>query len=282
MPQRSYDTWTAWLAYVTGPSELADAERASRQRDERFTSTKTWDDALRLARHGWREGAAMTRAYAQALTTRIVGRVEREDLVYDVEGMGYDVARLLDGAPEHWQRWQPTGDSEDRAGNRLIRVLMNASVSCGVPTRTIVARGAACCALVELLEYAGARVQLDVTWPCTGYSISEVLTHLVCVKRFAAPLDMSTVAFAVAHPSALRRLVFSAQEREAAAVRSAYGVPKGGYGIPAEVPPAERGKGTLYVPCASTADGDWNDANATERWVLEQLRTQGVTVTDAR
>jgi hypothetical protein len=236
---------------------------------------------MRLARHGWREGAAMTRAYAQALTTRIVGRVEREDLVYGVEGMGYDVARLLDGAPEHWQRWQPTGEHEDRAGNRLIRVLMNASVSCGVPTRTIIARGAACCALVELLEYAGARVQLDVTWPCSGRATREVLTHLVCVKRFAAPLDMSTVAFAVAHPSALRRLVFSAQERESESVRSAYGVPHGGYGIPAEVPAVERGKGTLYVPCANSGDADWSEANAAERWVLEMLREQGVTVTDA-
>lgn len=230
----------------------------------------TAQDADAMADHGWYDGAHFARQYYAQHIDALGSIVERIDVNYEVHGHVVDIARFVEGEPECWQQFDPV--RVESPSPKFMRVVVNIGASGGVSAQTILARGAALCALVDLLEMAGVRCEVAVVdavatsgkWYC----------QTVLVKPFEQPLDLPRVAYAIGHPSVLRVHTFRLYERMG--VEDSYEWRSVGYGAPADVPDEQRGD--IYVGRMHFSDPQWRDPRAAQAWIVEQLKSAGVTL----
>lgn len=251
---------------------------SSHDGDAYFTGTNSWADAVKLARDGWPQGTERVNAISRRLEAKVLHRIVREDTRYDVEGMGFDVARYLDGEPEHWV--QPEESTFAVEGQRHVKIEVSMMCSGGISADIIMRRGAAIAALVELLEYSGQRVELWLTSANAGHNghlgNPVHVTH-IRVKAYDQPLDPARVAFALVHPSTFRRFMFALQEgaRPDLAKRS-LGV--SGYGCVTNA--VKEDDTSIYLPAMFYGDERWESEDSAETWILAILAKQGVELRD--
>lgn len=271
-----YATWGEFVDRAEREAaDLAGSHVASRHSPREFG----WDlsagfaGALKLAREGWGDGESKVKQLSQVLFDRVSNQIEREFIQYDVEGSEIDVARYLDGEPECWQRFETR--VTEGAGRRIVTIAYNCAASAGVSADVLLAKGAAVVALVELLEFAGHGVRVII---CDGQQGSMLTETYVTVKEPDQPIDVSRIAFAVAHPATMRRLMFSVWEQFPPAVREAINVPHGGYGMPCDVRKAHRGD--IYMEHSMYGGHQWLNTDAARAWVTERLKEQGVVLAE--
>jgi hypothetical protein len=272
-------TFYSWSDYLEFAEKRANhngyKESSRRIENERnpWTGTATFQEALSLARDGWAEGDAIVNTLSSAMVERVTSLIEKDHIVYDVEGMGIDIAAYLKGEPECWMRQEKEWGSGE--GTRHIKLVYNITVSGGVGTDIILARGAAVAALIQCLEYSGTRVELWVNstngvndernpdpWECN-----------ILVKASDQDLDMSRVTFALAHPGMFRRLIFAVMEGH----EKLMGIAGMGYG---RVSSTTKDKGDIYIDGAHLYDTRWTDTASSEKWVEEMLKKQGIKLGD--
>lgn len=274
----------SWGAFLDVAGKRPRTYGASRRTTERgFSGTPDFPSALALARDGWPEGRANVDKVSAELFNFISNDIQRENISFDVHGDFIDVARFVDNEPECWGVFETVKARGE--GVKLVRVLFNITASAGVSAKAMVAKGAVVTALVQLLEFAGHRVELTVCEGTKGDKGGQFVTRIL-VKEFDQNLDLGRVAFAMAHPSMLRRLWFSLAEN--LVDREGYGeefqreMEVGmGYGSPIDVKAEE---GEIYVGASSTEKGtataeiNWTNPKAARDWILEKLREQGVAI----
>lgn len=269
--------WQSYLAFVgddsTIPKGRTSASRHGKtavashnQDDYDWYKTRDFPEAMNLAMEGWSEAAERTRAIADPMFDKVSSLIAKHDMVYDVEGIGFDVARLLDGEPEHWVRWEEK--IVEGPGSRIVRIALNQTVSAGVSADVIEAKGAVASALVELFEYSGTRCELWLVarYQDHGYHI----TSRVLVKAADQPLDLPRVMFALAHPSSFRRLSFSFVERCHEDLWQHF---RHGYGRVEELDASEW---DIYIPGSVYGQDEWTNPVKAKEFVIETLREQGV------
>lgn len=266
-----FDSMGAFLQYVEIAPVLSE-KRASESSNGTWAGTDTFKQALTLARDGWQNEAHKINQLSSPIIERITSLVERSSIIYDVEGIGIDVARYLDGEPECWQRWDT--QYVESQGTRHVHIVFNVAVSAGIDTEVIRARGAAVAALIESLEYSGARVRLDVA---LGYGKWEAYIN---IKAADQPLDVPRMAYALGNPSMLRRLCFRLLECQPE--HKLLGVDEYGYGgirwkgydftAPCSV------QGDIYFAASALGEPQWTDAKSTTQWIMNQIKKQGVTL----
>jgi hypothetical protein len=221
---------------------------------------------MRLAEYGWTDATARATELTSALIDKVTSLVERERTTYDVTGRDFDVSMYLSGEPEHWYDFE-TLITEGQS-TRIIRMVINGFVSCGVDTDVIIARGSAIAALIATLEVSGFRVEV------THHTPFKRIGFRTIIKSADQPLDLDRLIFAVGHPSMFRRLMFSALEhnpQERASDRHY------GHSDCANIGPEN--EGDLYIAYAGYDDPQWTNTESAARWVLDQAKAQGVTLT---
>lgn len=272
MAERKRITFQTWGEYLT-QCELPPADGAAQssiRENSSWAGGGTYESTMNLARFGWHEGERDILAIARTLESAVLPGIVREDWNYEVEGVTFDVARYLEGEPEHWVKIE---ESEQDNPQKHVKIVYNTAASCGVSAETITARGAAVAALVECLEFSGKRVEL---WSAQG--IDENYRQpdrggfevLVKVKAYDQPLDLARVAFALSHPGMLRRLGFRMIEQERPDLTHM------SYGYPGEVATSE--DDNLYIGEMMYGEGDWNSPAYVKHWLLATLAAQGVTL----
>jgi hypothetical protein len=131
------------------------------------------------------------------------------------------------------------------------------------------------CALVDAIEYAGHRAEVICNDASSFYSSDQHRAGLskssgwfeisVIVKKANQPLEMSELAFCLAHPAMLRRIMFSVAELEGWSDFAP------NYGSPAEA----SNKGDLYVKEIFTSKVS-NEVAID--WVINELENLGVKI----
>lgn len=273
-----FESFDSMIAFAESTPEGACPMGQRSSRDANHAPAPDWDanagwqGALTMAREGWPEGAAAAQKYTDALFAKLVSRVPKPTMQWGQVGLDWDIGRVMNGDPDHWWHHAPSKRATDKKGKKFARVVVNVSAVWFITAETLIARGAVVAALVELLEYAGHRVEVVIA-SCT--ESGKRYTCEAVVKPFDHPLDMRRVAYTVAHPSVLRRLVFALKEN--CPEYSDLGVPYG-YGRPTDMPDDRRGD--IYCP-AMRGDGGvpWEDPKAAERWIIHELGKQGVNLT---
>lgn len=278
--EERYPTWGDYVRRAAHVSTYKTHACASQERNH--PSDSYWDlrsgfaGAIKLAEEGWPEAEEMVSRLSSALFDQVSSRIERDYPMYDVEGdYSVDMARYLQGIPECVMYLQRT--PVDGPERKMIRVVVNGFVSCGVSAEIYKARGAAIVALVNLLEFAGHGVELDVVFPMGCSDGPRQVRTWVRVKNADQPVDIGRCAFALAHPSMFRRLQFSVMEQLPPEHARFVGALGGGYSTPLDVYGSDRGD--LYISRTGLYDASWSSPAAAEKWVLDQLQAQGVTLT---
>jgi hypothetical protein len=255
------------------PTDLPVDQQQAR-RPERGTTgwamTASLEQATQLASEGWADGINRVVNLSERLSESISRRLPHYGMDLSEEGGEVDVGTYLGG--ERACMWTWTDQTNHKP---TVRVAVNVSTHAGVEPEGYVTAGVVAAALVDALENTGRRVELDVYETLCR---DRYMTFGCGLKRADEPLDLGALAYAVAHPSMLRRTLFAIQERLPKAWRDHFGFYMGGgHGSTSTLPDELRGDITIEIGEAARrgVTGGYD-------WILEQLRAQGVEVTGTR
>lgn len=268
-------TFWSWPEFVDFASANSNPEQSNHDNPAWAGGTKNLAAATELSRTGWEAGGKLVNAKGGAYFEEFTNLVIRPTIrMTDDGGMDFDMGAYLTGEPEHWFQLQ----SQLVAGaGQIVSMVVNLSEPANVSPDVIMNKGAMAATVAMLIERGGRNVEIiaalaasehEDTGPGTRGKAIEVY---IPVKRADETINLLSVAYALAHPSTLRRFAFSVMEQIAEpAWRKAVQVGRS-YGYTSDVTHT----GDVYVPSAH-AWGDWTDPAKTRTWVLGILKAQGV------
>ncbi|MER9586495.1 hypothetical protein [Mesorhizobium sp. M0276] len=192
-------------------------QRASRSVDLEL-GTRTWDEAVALARYGWPAGR-----HQLVRDLNIHATLTKTDLAprwsFDYAGAYPDVPRFLGGEMDCMVDTRP----DQRAVRPIVRIAVSPITFSHVKFEAVSHWGAALVSWIDELEYAGQRV--EVTWiscskPDTA-TLQEIaiftahprFTVSFCLKKADQPLEIDRLAFWIMHLAAQRRIQFAVKEQ---------------------------------------------------------------------
>ena len=221
--------------------------RASRDgNNEEWYGTRTFKEAVDLARNGWPKGVTKMNATAEEFTRRTRWTTDRA-LEHDVGGAYPDVPVFLSGDPANMIN---TGDNINRV-KPMVHVVVNRWTNCSFGPEQIFNFGAAMSVCIDQIEACGSRVQLDIVGATRSLSNrSKCFRIHSVVKRPQEHMEKNRMSFALANAALLRRIHFSILEQ-----RSPEAVFKNGYGQPAEWEKEQLPPGVLYIPSLQSFGG---------------------------
>lgn len=269
-----YESFSAFLHDADTPFGDYQGHRASINSGydaTRWTGTATFRDAVKLAWDGWDEGTKALRLLQEGIEKRLVTVIPQLRVFNDVTGGAYDIEALMRGDPEPGYRFERVEDKR-----RSVDVTVNVSASAAVQPETMVARGGLVAALVFALDRLHVPSRVTALHSVTGRGGEQRITR-VLVKGEGEPLNPGKVAYALGHPSMLRRLLFCHYENSQADSRQAFGVGYG-YGRPSDIP--EQYRGEVHLDKAGSWDAQWRNPQTAMTWIMERLAELGVLIGD--
>ena len=199
---KTIDRFSSWSEFEKVAVAGRKPDHHSTTGGAEFTGSESWEDALELSRKGWGEIRPAVDALVEKMEAKIAPVLQPAFTSYfDVSGGMVDVGRFMDGEPECMVE---TRLIETARPGKVISILVNGSFNAGTQGKAIQERGAAIVALVDALEKMQHSTEIDVEISCL-----EGLTTLIRVKNAEDGLDIDALMFAIAHPSALRRIYFA-------------------------------------------------------------------------
>jgi len=244
------ESFDSFLDFV----QFAQANPAPIQSDgnsEEWAGSKTLADAVAVAVHGYADIRPQVDELFHDIETRIADRLDtRFQTFMNYTGFVVDMGRFMMGDPECMMDYVP---EEGQAMNRVVKILVNITASSFVSADTIRRRGVAVAALVDTLHKLGVGMELWVEDSLIGKDSKKYSTR-VRIHDSSQMMDIDSLMFALAHPSMLRRLVFSVQEQSPYAKEQGAYV-SGGYGRPAPLISTDLGA-EVTIERLQDAEGD--------------------------
>jgi hypothetical protein len=208
---RKFDSWYEFVSCAADESLAKWKRRASHGTESSYTrhgwfATSTFDQAVNMALNkGWPEGRKLL-SDSLALVTPKPEPFRSE--AYDVAG-AYPIVQLyIAGDPAT----MVTSDNNITASKPVVRIDYCNSAHSAVSAECIMIRGAAVVSLAQTLEARGYSTEIR----CAVYWTSEGcpdFTYQFVFKRAGEYLDIDRAAFALAHPSTMRRFGFALLEQ---------------------------------------------------------------------
>ena len=226
--------------------------------------TENYEEAVQLAKYGWKEGLERVSQFAHELESVMGERMVRKVPIHALAGYHVDVPVFLTEGYSNPEYFWASEDKETKGVGRILSIVINISASWTVPASAIEHRGACAAALVDCLEHQG--IQCEV-WLKHAVDVSGCghCEQNVCVKKAGQHMEMDRMVFQVAHAASLRRITFRLMEH--------LNIPKHdyGYGIPTSV----ADKGDIYFPELCNA-GKFGSFEGCLEFLTEHLREQGI------
>lgn len=234
--------------------------KSSRAYKSDWYGNVSWEEAKTLAISGWIEGLNEIKKISVELSEVIATKIVRYEPEYGVGGGLVDVGAFLCNSPEYFMIKNPTEKEQE---GKIVRLVCSISFSAAIDSKVIIQRGAMVCALADAIEMSGFRCEIIVN--TTSFSKSRKFEVDVILKKAQQSLNITELAFCLAHPAMLRRFMFSVEESEGWA-DYAYG-----YGIPHEA----TDKGDLYIDKIYSYEVPNSQAI---NWVTKQLEQLGIQI----
>ena len=232
----------------------------------------TWEQAKQMAINGWQGGMKEIEKYRAKIVPIVTEKVLRPRQIYSVAGYAVDVGSLMANEPECFLAREY---EERNYPGKIYKIVVSISFSAAISTETIIQRGAMICALIDAIEFAGHRAEVICNWAVSAGSYDNHrqgknkergwLEVSVNIKKTSQPLDMSDLAFCLAHPSMLRKIMFSVAEIEG------WSDFIDNYGYPAEA----TDKGDIYIKEIYSGAVPDNQAIT---WVFSELEKLGIDI----
>lgn len=201
----SFNSLGEFADYITTTETNAafqGARLSSYEGDEWFTKTESFDEAMKLFREGWSvEAQDLVIKLAEAEKKAQAQSVNRR--CYDVAGGFVSVPRYIQGKPNCMIRMK-----KQQIKQRVIDVYKSIDYSGSTSADKIIEESVKAMQIIKRVESMGVRVNLYITMGIkTSYDTYKSIVN-VKVKDASEKLNVSKLAFPLAHPSMLRRLQF--------------------------------------------------------------------------
>ena len=202
-----------------------------RMNESRKSPSQRWDlgvgldGAFQLAETGWPEGAKKIKEAMDRIEEIAKPKTYRQDCTWKHDGGAFvDVAKFLGGEQECFVEFRPPEEPK-----KPIKIFVSLAAAFHVSSSTMVRRGAAVGAALDLLEAEGYLVEL---WGIIdGVSGGGKCTQLIKIKDTDQPLDLDRLAYLMVHPAFFRRIWFAYCDQLDPNSRRSYGFILGeGYG----------------------------------------------------
>lgn len=229
-----------------------------------FRQTNNIAEAFKLADNGWSKGRKDVKLLVDKLELDL--QVRKPEFIFDVTGdYGFDMGKVMSGEPENIISQIETDELISNANGPIVRMLVNCAISAGVSQDIFTRRGAAIHALVDLLEASGKRVELTTIWHCTSPNV----TLWIPLKAADEALQTDQLAFALSHPSFVRRLCFVSHAQMD--LRSAQSL----CGFPADIKNPEA-ISDIYIQKMHLDEAQWSSVANMEKWITDKLHSLGI------
>lgn len=244
--------------------------KESRTYGNRWSGGLDWNESKRLALEGWQKGLIEVDKFQARVNDIIANKIVRHRPVYAVAGYCIDIGNYLSNNPECFITNEY---DENNQKGKIITIVCSISFSAAISPETIIQRGAMICAFVDAIEYAGYRAEII----CNDASSKSVSYRDgfdkergwfevdVTIKKANQALNRIELAFCLAHPAMLRRILFSVAEIEG---WSDYATD---YGYPSKA----TNKGDIYIE--EVFSGVVSDDEAIN-WIVSKLKKLGITI----
>lgn len=219
--------------------------RSSRSsEDEKWSGSRSFEEACSLARHGWPEGRSkMVRAVSTA--ARFAGFSTTPAYSLDVAGAYPHCA--IAAAGDAFCMVAPSPVSE--RSKPIVRLVLSGAVSAMVNPEEIFNYGAALLAFVDGLEASDIRTELSLLYTATTRDDSELMRFSIRIKGAEEALDLDRMSFAIASPAMWRRVTFSLMELHLSEKWAS------GYGVPRDASPSDYDSDCILLPSAQSFRG---------------------------
>lgn len=170
--------------------------------DESWVGTESMDEALWLAREGWREGAEKAKEAAEVLEADHAQQRRRK---HSVAGGRVNVGRMLAGSPDHMTS-RPRQDA-----TKVITLFVAVGMLAVVRADDAILRAACVAAISDLLESHGYSCEIFAVHDSymTGYGERPGVQISFPIKNAGEALNIEDVVFSLGHPSVMRRFFFA-------------------------------------------------------------------------
>lgn len=217
---RSLDEFYKYLC----DTPFNDAFRWSNHRSvtlgEKFSGTKSFEEAVGLMRNGWSQMAADLNTKLDIKMKHVQTTTRRKQQL-GVVGFQPVVPLYLAGVPNNM-----ISQVQVKLKSKVVDITKSINYNCKVTTETIIDESVKTLQIVKQLEASGYRVNLNVGFGSEKYGTSIYVK--VRIKSANEKLNVSKIAFPLVHPSMLRRLITRYIEVCPNTTRGFVG----GYGVP--------------------------------------------------
>jgi hypothetical protein len=220
------------------------SSRSRDTNDREWFGTANWTEALDLVRKGWPEGREKM-ARAMSVAAQATNHATAPSMALDVAGAYPMIPAAVAGDPMNMVSFAPV---EDRR-RPIVRLFVSCVYSAGYSANAVMNYGAALMAYVDALEETGHRTEITMTY-LSDYRGQRIMPS-VLAKRAEDALDVDRMAFVIAHPSFLRRLMFGLLET----VPEWEASHAGGYGLPTTPKRDELPEDVIYLPGVNALQG---------------------------
>jgi len=257
-----------------GWQDLASTKKEGRAAKEQY-GTRTFGDAVQTAISGWDEGRDAIGSGVEFAKAKQAS-FKRPDWEYGVAGQRACIPSYCAGVPNHMV-WMD--DTSSRNAMPIVKIYADIGATSHTSTNAMTRKGSAIVALVDQIEQSGQRVELIACQrsDTKGYEYDEQRIFIT-VKRADEVLDLDRIAFALAHPSMLRRVCFRIMEFTFNEYVSGYGRVKDFDDLPADamyIPPMYGDKGYYTMEDAlDTVQQHWCEcaANTEQAELIAELK----------
>tara|TARA_R110002012_G_scaffold92324_2_gene224295 strand:- start:1055 stop:1900 length:846 start_codon:yes stop_codon:yes gene_type:complete len=269
---KQYESFDDVLRHVTDESAPTwEGRRASQDAPEEWSGDVTLDQAVKLAEFGWKDGRdRMSTELDMAHNATSFERLPSFD--YDVAGYMPNIPLYVSGCPSHMM--SPLGNESSMG--RVVEFKVNLSASSRVSEETLMRRGASILSLIDKLEDSGMSCAITLCeYTKASYGKGQFLIEFP-IKKAGQPLDIDRCAYAMVHPSMLRKICFALTELEPKAEEGW----SSGYGRPDDLPYHMR-HGCVYFPQVDLMSRkDYTMADQMARTIkMYEHQTQGLDFT---
>lgn len=224
-------TWDNFLRYVDwqGPNSR---EVSHSTYDKKWFGTPNFQAAMDLARFGWTE--FLDKIKPKDLEDfKIQSNMELWETKNSVVGSGVDIGRYMMGLPDCMQYQDTYLNEKFHVSPKFVNIVVNVCYSWTFDFDYILERGLKIVETINQLEMNNVKTRVILLENSEKYD--NLYRIYIPIKDYQDIFYLEKLMFPIAHTSFLRRLVFSAEEREPGYIRDICCFYKGGgYGTPSD------------------------------------------------
>jgi len=168
--------------------------------DGAWSGSASMRHAIDLARNGWRRGTALALEAGEVISGDHATQRQRR---FAVAGGRVNVGRMLSGNPLHMV------SRPRQEGHKVITLFVQVWMSAGITPENAIIRAAAVAAIADVLQSNGYSCEIVSVGTATFIGSNPGFQTATVIKSAGEPLNIENVAFALGHPSMLRRFMFA-------------------------------------------------------------------------